>query len=120
MCFPEFRPYRCIHEEEEERSPIYNQLKSLHNGASVEAIELPVQKSDTNDPEEVLFHMAQHEVYESVAASGEAYLPPTFEANGMFTHVTSVPTRLITTANHLYAGTKMVLDMPTAKLLYTS
>ena len=50
--------------------------------------------------------MVQHELYESVAASGEAFSPPTFKSDGMFTHAIAVPTRLITTANHLYTGTK--------------
>ena len=106
VCFPAFRPDRCIREEEEEGSPVSDILKSLHNGASVETKEVPVQSSDTDDSEEVLFHMAQRELYESVVAKGEAYFPPTFEADGMFTHATAVPTRLITTANHFYTGTK--------------
>ena len=106
--FPAFRAYQCLHEEEEEEeeSPVSDKLKSLHNGAYVETIEVHFQSSDTDDPEEVLFHMDQHELYESVAASGEAYFPPTFEADGMFTHATAVTTHLITTANHLYTGTK--------------
>ena len=65
-----------------------------------------VQSSDTDDPYEVLFHMSQHELYKRVAISGEAYLPPTFEAEGMFTHATAVLMRIITTANHFYTGTK--------------
>jgi len=32
----------------------------------------------------------------------EAYYPPTFEKDGMFTHATAVPQRLIETANHFY------------------
>ena len=67
---------------------------------------MSVLSSDTDDIEEVLFHMAQRELYESVGASGEAYSPPTFEADGISAHVTSVLTRLITTANHFYTGTK--------------
>ena len=55
---------------------------------------------------QVLFQMAQREGYKSVAESGEEYSPPTFEADGMFTHATAVTTHLITTANHLYTGTK--------------
>ena len=65
-----------------------------------------MQSSDTNDPEEIIFHMAQHELYKSVAASGEAYFRPTFEADGMFTHDTAVPTHIITIVNYLYTGTK--------------
>ena len=67
---------------------------------------MPVQSSDTNDPEEVIFHMAQRELCESVAASGEVYFPPIFDACDVFTHATSLPERLITIANHLYTGTK--------------
>ena len=42
VCFPEFRLERCICEEEEEGSPVYNKLKSLHNGAFVETIDVPM------------------------------------------------------------------------------
>ena len=72
---------------------------------------MPVQSSDTDDSEEDIFHMSLHELYKVVAASGEVYLTPTFEADGMFTHSTAVPTRLIATANHFYTGTKGGLDI---------
>ena len=65
-----------------------------------------VQTYDTNDPKDVLFHISQCELYEIVAASGEAYFPPIFGADGIFTHATAVPARLITTSNHFYTGTK--------------
>ena len=106
VCFREFRPDRCIRDEEEEGNPISDKFKSLHNGASVETIEVHVQSSDNDNPEEVIFCMAQRVLCESVAASGEAYFLPTFEAGGMFTHATAVTTRLITIANHFYTGTK--------------
>ena len=111
VCFPAFWPDQCIceeeeEEEEEEGSPVSDKLKSLHNGVSVETIEVYVQSSDTDDPEEVLFYMSQRELYKSVAASGEAYSPPTLEADGMFTHAVVVPTRLITTANNFFTFTK--------------
>ena len=61
---------------------------------------------DTNNPEVGLFHKAQRELYESVAASSEAYSPHTFESDSMFTHATNVLMHLITTANRLYTGTK--------------
>ena len=77
VCFPEFRPDQCIHKEEEEGSPMSDKFKSLHNGASVETIEIPVHSYDTNDQEEVIYHIAQRELYESVATSGEVYCPPT-------------------------------------------
>ena len=50
-----------------------DKFKSLHNGASVETIEIPVHSYDTDDQEEVIFHMAQRELYECVATSGEVY-----------------------------------------------
>ena len=37
---------------------------------------------------------------------GKAYFPPTFEVDGLYTHATAVPSRLITTANHFYTGVK--------------
>ena len=45
-----------------------------------------VWSSKTDDPEEFLFQVDQHELYKSVAASGETYFPPKFEADSMFTH----------------------------------
>ena len=47
VCFPSFRPDQCIRkeeeeEEEEEGSPMSDKFNSLHNGASVEKIEIPV------------------------------------------------------------------------------
>ena len=68
---------------------------------------MSVQSSDTNDLEEVIFHVDQRELYESVAASGEACFLTTFEADSMFTHSIAVMTRLITTANYFYTGTKV-------------
>ena len=100
VCFPEFWPEQCIHEEEEDGSTVSDRLKSLHNGASVKTIYLPVQSYDTDDPEELLFHMAQRELYKNEVASGEAYFSPTFTVDSMFTHSTTVPVRLITIYNH--------------------
>ena len=50
--------------------------------------------------------MDQREQYKSVATLGEVYLPPTFEAGGIFTHATVVLTHIITTSNHLYTEKK--------------
>ena len=65
-----------------------------------------VQSSDTDDTGDVLFYMSQCELYKSVAASGEAYLLPTYEAASIFIHATDVPTHLIKISNHFYTGTK--------------
>ena len=37
-------------------------------------------------------------------AENHAYYPKTFEADGLYTHATGVPSRLIETANHFYQG----------------
>ena len=37
-------------------------------------------------------------------ADNHAYYPKTFEADGLYTHATGVPSRLIETANHFYQG----------------
>ena len=40
--------------------------------------------------------------WEAAKAKSEAYYPPTFEADGNYTHATAVAERLIQTANHFY------------------
>ena len=37
-------------------------------------------------------------------AKNHAYYPKTFEVDGLYTHATGVPSRLIETANHFYQG----------------
>ena len=37
-------------------------------------------------------------------AENHAYFPKTFEVDGLYTHATGVPSRLIETANHFYQG----------------
>ena len=86
--------------------PVSSKFNSLHNGKSVVIIEVYLQSSDTDDPEEVLIHMAQHERYISEAESGEAYFPPTFGNDDIFTHATAIPKGLITTSNHFYTCIK--------------
>jgi len=58
-----------------------------------------------NADSDVIFHMCQKKLWEEAVESGNAYFPPTFEADGGFTHATSVPKRLIDTANHFYTDT---------------
>ena len=54
-----------------------DKFKSLHNGAYMETIDIHVHSYDTDDQEEVIFHMAQRELCKIVATSGEVYYPPT-------------------------------------------
>ena len=42
--------------------------------------------------------------WEKAKADNHAYYPKTFEADGLYTHATGVPSRLIETANHFYQG----------------
>ena len=42
-------------------------------------------------------------------AENHAYFPKTFEADGLYTHATGVPSRLIETANHFYQGESLIL-----------
>ncbi len=50
--------------------------------------------------------MCQKEAWEEAIASQTAYYPPTFQQDGHFTHATSVPQRLLDTANHFYTSSK--------------
>jgi len=95
VCIPAFRPDRCIREEEN-GSDVSTKLQELHGGRSSA---VPMEVEETKP--EVLYHMCQRQLWEAAKASGEAYFPPTFEADG-FTHGTAVPSRLIATANHFY------------------
>ena len=45
-------------------------------------------------------------LWEEAVSNKTAYFPPTFEKDGMFTHATAVPQRLVTTANHFYTSTE--------------
>jgi uncharacterized protein (DUF952 family)/mannose-6-phosphate isomerase-like protein (cupin superfamily) len=98
VCLPAFRPDRCHREEDAETSEVTKKLRSLHGMDNVTAESKP-----DND---VLYHMCQKSLWESAVAAGKAYFPPTFEADGGFTHATAVPKRLISTANHFYTGTE--------------
>lgn len=55
---------------------------------------------------ETLYHMCQKSVWEEALSKRTAYFPPTFEKDGYFTHATSVPARLLQTANHFYTDSK--------------
>lgn len=100
VCTPAFRPDRCHREEDSESSDVTKKLLTLH-GMDNDA---PSCTPDANN--DVLYHMCQKSLWERAVESGDAYFPPTFEADGGFTHATAVPKRLIVTANHFYTGTE--------------
>lgn len=96
VCLPAFAPHLCIREEEG-GSEVAANLAKLHSKETA--------KSTSDDPKpEVLYHMCQVKLWEEAKRTGAAYFPPTFEVDGLFTHATAVPSRLITTANHFYQG----------------
>ncbi len=101
VCLPAFRPDRCHREEEAESSEVTKKLRILHSDApKCEPSEASALEDD------VLYHMCQRSLWEEAVGTGSAYFPPTFDADGGFTHATAVPKRLIDTANHFYTATK--------------
>jgi len=108
VCLPAFSPDRC-HREEEEVSEVTLKLRKLH-GETPSVISSPAatkvdDMKDNAETSEQLFHMCEAQVWNDSVAKGEAYFPPTFVKDGMYTHATAVPQRLITTANHYYTST---------------
>lgn len=100
VCFPAFRPDRCIREEEGADNSISVKLATLHAQPPA-APDTPKPTSVENPKPEVLYHMCPKVSWEDAKSSGAAYFPKTFEQDG-FTHATAVPSRLIVTANHFY------------------
>ena len=106
VCLPAFSPERCVREEEG-TSDVADRLRDLHrkiDGADAPTTTTHHEVSSTHK-EEVLYHMCQKKLWESAVTEGRAYFPPTFVKDGMFTHATAVPSRLISTANHFYTET---------------
>ena len=106
VCRPAFSPERCIREEEGV-SDVSAKLKELHQPKEPTTV-LPAVVVDASkyDDVEKLYHMCQKALWDEAVASGKAYFPPTFKDDGMFTHATAVPQRLVTTANHFYTATE--------------
>merc|ERR1712008_563631 len=75
---------------------IAENLKQLHK-----APEVIVDSSEDQKPE-ILYHMTTKDEWEKAKAENHAYYPKTFEADGLYTHATGVPSRLVETANHFY------------------
>lgn len=94
VCLPAFKPERCAREEEGV-SEVTNKLNELHGARDDKA----------GKKEDILYHMCQKSLWDDAVSSGCAYFPPTFEADGGFTHATAVPARLVSTANHFYTKT---------------
>merc|ERR1711997_1008447 len=112
VCLPAFRPDRCIREdgENEEGHKISDNLKNLHKTND---------SKDGDAPNDLLYHMTTKAEWEKAKAENHAYYPKTFEADGLYTHATGVPSRLIETANHFYqdvSGDWICLELRRSKL----
>ena len=107
VCRPAFSPERCIREEEGV-SDVSAKLKVLHQKEPAAVAAAAAAAKDTSnygDDMEKLYHMCQKSLWDDSIASGKAYFPPTFKEDGMFTHSTAVPQRLVETANQFYTST---------------
>jgi len=98
ICYPAFRPDRSHREEnnEEIESPV--KLREVKDDDDLQCRE----ESEADE----IYHMCKTTDWEAAVASRKAYFPPTFEADGFFTHATAVAERLIETANHFYTSSK--------------
>lgn len=118
VCIPAFKPERCIREDDancrdkEEEKRIVEQLEELHNDNDtsettgvIENSNDTVGTNDNND-EFSLYHMCEESLWKAAVDSDTAYFPPTFAEDGCFTHATSVPEKLIETANHFYTSSE--------------
>jgi uncharacterized protein (DUF952 family)/mannose-6-phosphate isomerase-like protein (cupin superfamily) len=111
VCIPAFKPERC-RREEDGVSDISKKLQELHssNGGSGGGGACSASAASPDDivgfKVDRLFHMCQKASWEAAVVKGEAYFPPTFEADGGFTHATAVAERLIDTANHFYTSSQ--------------
>jgi uncharacterized protein (DUF952 family) len=118
VCIPAFRPDRCLREEPNgiNSSDIADKLKVLHsrsvsNGGppmcgSVATSTSSSSATPAQQFSDVLYHMCEKDKWDDAVSSQTAYYPPTFDADGHFTHATAVASRLIETANHFYTSSK--------------
>jgi hypothetical protein len=97
ICRPAFRPDRCIREDENNAEGM-EKLKAMHKKQKTAGIPAAPREKD----DDLLYHMTTRASWEEACAKDEAYYPPTFAADGNYTHATAVPARLLTTANHFY------------------
>mmetsp|Transcript_54194 Transcript_54194/g.131499 ORF Transcript_54194/g.131499 Transcript_54194/m.131499 type:complete len:309 (+) Transcript_54194:245-1171(+) len=119
VCIPAFRPDRCLREEEGgiNTSDVADKLKTLHssNGdaaaptcgsVSTNTTTTTTTTTPSSQFSDVLYHMCEKDKWDEAVSKQVAYYPPTFVADGHFTHATAVATRLIETANHFYTSSK--------------
>lgn len=121
VCIPAFKPEPCLREEEGgvNTSNVAAKLKDMHHrggggpnddAATTTTTTMTSQDAchgpPNDDGGDTLYHMCERSAWDDAVASGKAYFPPTFAADGDFTHATAVPERLLDTANHFYTSSK--------------
>jgi hypothetical protein len=60
--------------------------------------------STTTNDAEMYHNVCEKALWENSIADGEAYFPPTFEADNDFTHFTALPLQLMETTNAFYTA----------------
>jgi mannose-6-phosphate isomerase-like protein (cupin superfamily)/uncharacterized protein (DUF952 family) len=115
LCIPAFSPERCIREED--GSDVATRLAELHH--TTVTTTTSNEKNTTKEKEEeenkvkdnkydditTIYHMCRSSLYEQAKMTKMAYFPATFVQDGYFTHATSIPSTLLSTANHFYLST---------------
>ena len=96
VCKPAFRPDRVKMVDTEKGVP------AIPSAAGTSCATEPTREYDS----ELLYHMTTAALWKEAVDADSAYYPPTFEADGLYTHATAVPSRLIGTANHFYQDTE--------------
>jgi uncharacterized protein (DUF952 family) len=107
LCRPAFSPSRCIRREGEEPSDVTLRLQQLHSKEATKSDDPTnalVDEETITEDSKIIYHMCLKTRWDEAQNSKTAYYPPTFQEDGMFTHATAVPERLIVTANHFYTS----------------
>lgn len=102
ICTPAFSPDRCVREEGEATSEDTPRESDEANvkGSSISS------SNESDDNEDIIYHMCEIKRWKEALDSGRAYFPPTFEKDGGFTHATLKPSLLLTVANHYYQASQ--------------
>ena len=90
-------------DEEEEEGKKKQKKQETQKKGGEEKEEKEKEQQDVRGAE-TLYHMTTAAEWEDAKKFG-CYYPKTFEEDGFYTHATSVPSRLVETANHFYKET---------------
>ena len=96
VCKPAFRPDRV------EMLETKDELQAIPSTGGMSCAADPTREYAP----ELLYHMTTVALWKEAVDADAAYYPPTFVEDGLYTHATAVPSRLIGTANHFYQDTE--------------